>query len=686
MRQTTRRLLVGSSLGLAVAAAGLAAARLARLGTMPARVAPYALVFAIAFCLAVLAGALAPGREPGSHESREPDGELARCHRRRWTALAVAIVSLSTTWLLQSQPAPPGFLIVAWLAALLATPFAFPRLVPCRRGPAQHRLSRWIVGLVVVALAVGAWSRLANLGELPPVLGGDEANQILDGRDWISGKWRSDPFGTGWYGTVRLGMLPAGFGSLLSDSPIAGPRIPYAVFGTLALVGAAVAAGQIGGLWAAVGGAVFLAFAPHHVHFSRLASVMVLDSFIAAAAVVLVLATWRRGSPRIAAVAGVVSGLSLYGYTGGRVVPVVLLCALATVLLARRWRARRAWLGLALAAGFAVAAGPNLRFAVRSFDDWNSRFNHVSIFAKGWMEEEAKRLGSRRAIVASQLKAGTVGLLSAPDSTPWFTGHPIVGPPLFVACALSGAGWLLGRRRWVEALLVGLVVAGNLAGVILTTASPTPQRASSLIPALAIFTGVAFAGLLSLIPESGGGGVQWRFAAGTLAAGAILGIGIRDYPLDWQPYARYGGHHAALAQSAARLLNEPRFRDRPVHLHGVPYVHSSFPSFQYFLPGRSILDDDPKESTLTNASFPPGIHLFSPELVAAGAKWRESLGLFHGIRLPHPSYPAQDVGYVFVVPEDADKGAQSKVSATVTPPTAFHSRKPGASRFRSPAT
>ena len=648
------RLVSGAALALSVIVSAVTTTRLAGPGHMPARATPYAVAFACALGLAFLGGRLARPRDEVELPAGGTGEKLPRCHLLRWAALVVTLYSLVATWLLQSNPSPPGYLVATWLLAVVAIPFGFPRPIPDRSDDAAG--SRWrrdpaILAVLVIALAIAAGTRLARLGELPPVLGGDEANQIVDGMDWLSGRSRTDPFGTGWYGTVRLGMIPAGAGALSSERPIAGPRIPYAVVGTLAVVASALAAGQIGGPWAAAGCAAFLALAPHHVHFSRLASVMVPDSLFAAATVAFLLGAWHRGSPRLAAWAGVSAGLSLYGYAAGRVLPVVFLVALAALPFLRRWGVRRrVWLALALAAGFAVAAGPNLRFAVRHFGDWNSRFNQVSVFADGWIVVETQRLGSRAKIVENQLKSGTIGLLSAPDTTPWFTAYPIIGPPMLVAGAVAGAGWLLGRRNWLEVLLIGLVVAGNVAGVILTVAAPAPQRVSSLVPMLAILGGAAIAGVVSLLPDRAGRPNRWRFAAGTLAAGLVIATGIRDYPFDSGAFARYGGNHAAFAQSVARLLEQPRFRLAPVHLHGVPYVHSSFPSFRYFLPLTRFLDDEP-DVALTETSFSPGIHLFSEERVAEGEKWREQLGLAHAIRLAHPAYPAQHVGYVFIVRE-----------------------------------
>jgi hypothetical protein len=608
-------------------------------------------VFAAAVAVAYAAGRISVRRD-GSSDDGGGDAPEEKCGPARTIALAVGLAAIVATWVLQARPYPPRFVLATWAIALVAIPLAFPATLRPRGEGVRRTWSGWTVALAAFTFAVAAWARLFHLDGLPPVFSGDEANQVADAENWLGGPAPTDPFGTGWIGTIRLGMLPAGTGALARpSSPVAGPRLPYAIAGTLSVAAAGVAAALAAGPIGAVGFLAFLALAPHHVHFSRLASVQVLDSFFAAVTVALLFATRRAGSARLAAYTGVAAGLSLYGYTGGRVVPALFLAGAFFLAFDRRRPAqRRRWLALALAAGFAAAAGPNLRFAVHHFADWNSRFNQVSIFQEGWLPAETQRLGSLSRVAANQLESGTLGLLYGDDYTSWFTRYPLVGPAILVGAALAGLGWLAGRRSWFEAMVIGLLVAGNLAGVVLTSGAPSAQRVSSLLPGLAILAGTAFAGLAAFVPKNGAGGVPWRAAAVALTAGVLLATQIRGYPIDWEPYAGYGGPHAALAQRAADLLRQERFRGRPVYLHGWKFVDSSFPGFHHFLSGTRFIDDDPQMSGYTEQSFPPGIHLFSVEWLDAAKEWRGRLGLAHGIALAHPAYPARDIGYVFVVP------------------------------------
>jgi hypothetical protein len=643
---------LGAALALsgAVALGWLVAARVTAFHAPPPEPIAYSVAFGVAIGLAFVAARIVAASEPDVEVERHSKWES--CDRLCPLALTVAVLAILTTWRLQSPASPPRAVLDTWAIALVATPFAFPRFSPSRNGE-RRRWPVWAATFAVVAFGVASWARLANLASLPAVFSGDEGNQVLDGRDWLLSPRPSDVFGTGWIGTIRLGMIPAGGATFVSESPIGGPRLPYAVAGTLSVAAAGLAAAAAAGPTAAVGCLALLALAPHHVHFSRLASVQILDSLFGAVALALLLLLRRSGSPRLAAFAGVAAGLSLHGYAGGRVMPVLFLVATAWAALTRRWTIRhRAWIVLALLAGFAVAAGPNLRFAANHFADWNGRFNEVSVFQDDWLENEIRIYGSLGGVAAKQLKAGTLGLLYGHDTTAWFSGYPMLGPPVLVGAALAGLGWLIGRRRGFEATLLCLLVAGNLAGVVLTSNVPAPQRFSSLLPALAILGGIAFAGFLRFLPESRSGETPWRAAIGTLAGGALLATGIRGYPLHGDPYVGYGGVHAALAQGAGALLVEPRFRGRPVHLHGRLHVDSSFPTFRYFLSGTRFIDDSPNTSGYTEESFPPGLHLFSPEWIEAAKDWKRQLGLAHGIPLAHPADPTSDVGYLLVVPSN----------------------------------
>lgn len=617
---------------------------LARLGKIPDSRWPYYAAFAAAVALAFLAGRADRSAGAPEHSRETPERPVLRCRPFLSLTLgAAAVFFLFRTWQLDRLVPPPPSIYLWWLAGSVAAVLAFPRV----RRP---RAAKWpLLPLVLVAIAVVAAgaARLTDLGRSPAVYGGDEANQVMDARTYFEGTFRVNPFGAGWYSTMRPGMLPAGAGAMAASDPVAGARLPYAVAGTLSVAASAALGWVVAGPWGGAVAAALLAFAPHHVHFSRLSSVMILDALFAPLSLLLLLALRRTGSPRIAALAGATAGLALYGYTGGRAITLVFLAAapVAAFLSPAVGRARFSLLP-ALFLPFLAVAGPNLRFAVRHFAEWNGRFDQVSVVSRAWWETAVQHWGSAREALSTQFALGTIGLLSEKDLTSWFGGYPIIGPSLLVALGLAGLGWLFGRRRYFPASLLLLLVGANVAGVLLTSGAPTPQRASSLVPMLAVLGGAAVAGFLELRPEPERA-ARWAALAGAVFVAAYLAEtgGRRASGAD-QP-AHYAGAHTAFAQVVSQLLRTPAWRSARASVYGVPYLSTDLPTFHYLLGDRRPINAD--AVGLDPQALSPGLHFFAPEYESLGRRAGEESSR-RGFALPYPGDPLRNVGYVVAVP------------------------------------
>ncbi|MEP6995533.1 MAG: glycosyltransferase family 39 protein, partial [Acidobacteriota bacterium] len=473
----------------------LVASRLAKLGNVPEGPGPYALALLGAFLLAAAAGWLSRRPEPPGSEPIPP---LAPAPGWARALAGAAALGLSVwTFFLQRRFEIPLWALAVWAAAVALVPLAFSRTAP--------RPRRWSPALLLACaalLAVGASARLMALSRIHPVRAGDENAVTMDGLGQIWRDPNDDPFGMGAQSCAHLSMLPAGIGYLLGSDPIGSPRVPYGIIGTAALVAAAGAAAVAGGPEAALFALALLVLQPQHIHWSRMSDLVVVDSVTVVAAVLAMLMAYRRGSPRSACFAGIFSGLTFYGYTGGRIMVVVALFFLPVLAWgARAVRPRRAWVLAALTAGFLVAAAPSIHYATKRFDEWNGRYNKTSVFFdKEWLPEEVKTQGSVWAVGLNQLRLGTIGLLSAP-STIHYVGYPMIAPSILPALGIAGLAWLLGRGLLAEAYLFGLVVAGNLAVTCLSLSTPQPQRGSSLLSTLAILGGIAAAGFVSLFPQ-----------------------------------------------------------------------------------------------------------------------------------------------------------------------------------------
>jgi hypothetical protein len=641
-----RRVVAGVLLAGAAVLSKVAAQRLELLHRRPDDSFPYFAAFGLTLLLSLIAGLIAPARLAVAVEARAPSRLRGRVRFLLYAAAIGTVVLFGWAWIRQGRVESPLPTLAVWASALALGTVAFGiagrGIVPePRRG-----VSPGILAALLVVLIAAACARLIGLEAVPPVFGGDEAEEVMDGTSLIREDFSAEPFGTGWIGTGRLGMLPAGAGALLSKDPVAGPRLLYAVAGVLSVAACAAAAGLVAGGWGALGCAALLAFSPHHVHFSRLAAVFILDAFLAGLAVLLLLAAHRTGSPVCGYLAGVSAALSLYGYAGGRVIAVSFVVALPLLyFVSPVSRGKRLWLLFAAATGFALTAAPGLRFAFQHSIDWNSRLNQVGILNPLWWGAEVSHLGSPAKVIGGQFVSGTIGLLSQQTFSECYLGYPILSPVVLPALALAGLGWMVGRRQFFPVALLALIALGNLANLMLTVPTPAPQRPSSLVPMLAILGGVAMAGFLELVPSRDEEGIPWRGTVGALLIGGLL---VRTYggpPRYWDASPGYGGSHGAFVQSAYEALRSPRYHGEKVILHGLPYLDSYFPTLRYFLPQIRWVDAETQHQEQSPPA--PGLHLFAPEWLPAARQWRARFRIPFGFALPDPGDPLHDVGYLF---------------------------------------
>jgi 4-amino-4-deoxy-L-arabinose transferase and related glycosyltransferases of PMT family len=630
---------------LLVAAIGiscLASWRLKLEERRPARTLPYFAVFGATLVLAFVAGRFV--QRPRA-ASAVPDPFTPLPFRVRFTvaiAAAAALGCSALTWYLQGNPRSPWLLLLAWSAALLACVVAFSawRGTPSLAWPTRR--FGGVEAAILLVLILAACARLIGLDSMPPYMGGDEANQVLDGLATMRGG--VDVLGIGWGATGRLAMLPGGVGATVFADPIGGPRLPYAVAGILSVVACTVAAGLVAGRWGALACAALLAFSPHHVHFSRLASVQILDALAVGLLFLLLLAVHWSGSASLAALAGIVGGLALYGYSGGRAITVAFLLMLPFTALTAPKRRRVAVL-LGLVAGFAIASAPNFRYAFRNYGAWNGRFIELSIFRPDYWNSRMAIFGSPVKVLQDQFLSGTIDLLSRHSGWAWFQGYPLIAPFFLVPLFLAGLGWMVGRRQFFGAATLSLVAAGNFAALILTESAPAPQRASSLVPAMAVLGGAAIGGLLSLLPERDRRGISWRAGAGAILIAGVLTRTYHGPPRVWDPSPGYGGDGSAFTTALYKALSVPRFSQGQIYLHSI--INSHFPLFAYFLPRVRWIDvpEAQEQQPLSG-----GLHVFFRERMPLGQQWKERLQIRHEVLLADPDDPRRSLALLLRVP------------------------------------
>src|SRR5262245_41182049 len=209
--------------------------------------------FLFCFALAFVAGRRARRSRPDSGpDQASPSRPLTRARVIAATVLGLASSAFFFATLVVERKEPvPLWTLGVWLASLVLAGAAFAAVSPRRpRAPVSRTPAVAPIVSLCLVVAAAAWLRLGRLGHSPAGFGGDEASQILDAFSLLDG---TDPganlFGTGWYSTMRLGMLPAGLAARTFTDPVGGPRFPYALVGALSVLAAAAAGWLVAGAW-----------------------------------------------------------------------------------------------------------------------------------------------------------------------------------------------------------------------------------------------------------------------------------------------------------------------------------------------------------------------------------------------------------------------------------------------------
>jgi 4-amino-4-deoxy-L-arabinose transferase-like glycosyltransferase len=548
-------------------------------------------------------------------------GPAAAAHPRPAGLAAAAILGIALAWLLAGQHSPGrvGAAALLWLAAIavvLWTAGVFDARGGERRGRAARRIDlAWVVGLGALALLM----RVSLLGSVPANLSGDEAGWGLDAVRVLRGELR-DPFGFGWWGQPTLAFFFAAPSLGLFGQEAFGLRLPWAVVGSLTapltyLLGARLLGRTVG---AAAG--LLVATWGFAIHFSRVGHGMAPDAMLAALAVLLFVrgAGAREQGPAARAWAGcgAACGLAVYGYSGARFVPVLIVAlALAWMLVSVRRRGPAAGLrrvsgGLATVALVAVVVAlPLVVAAIREPGQLNARLQQVGVFQSGWLERETVILGqSRGRILLDQLARSALAFNLYPDAQSHYgSPRPLLGPAAGVLFLL-GLGWC--TWRWRRARCFPLVVWwwGGLMGTVLTTSPPAAQRMSILAPPTALFVAVALVESLRLAARSLGS-VRWSAGAGrrstagaatprarlgararTVTAAAVaaaLALGAHsawDYFARYTPSRVFGNPDALLATELGRWARRDLPQGARLVFFGAPRIYVGFATIPFLAP------------------------------------------------------------------------------------------------------
>ena len=178
-----------------------------------------------------------------------------------------------------------------------------------------------------------------------------------------------------------------------------GLRLPSALVGTATVLALYLLARHMWGRRMAFLSAALLATYDYHIHYSRLGTNNVWDPFFVALtlwALDRALATSDEVKQmRLAILSGLLMGMSIFFYTGARLLPLLVLTYVVYIWAQGRFKQLSAplkkdwrWHLVLLVLAFLVAAGPMLGFAMAHPDEWNARTNQVGILQSGWLARE----------------------------------------------------------------------------------------------------------------------------------------------------------------------------------------------------------------------------------------------------------------------------------------------------------
>jgi hypothetical protein len=429
-----------------------------------------------------------------------------------------------------------------------------------------------------VALLVRGYA----LGEIPINLAGDEGTWGLNGLDMLEGRL-ANPFATRWFDFPSMSFLPWGLAAKLLGGTVAALRLPSVLVGAATVPALFALVYELWDERRAWLAAAFLTFGHYHMHYSRLAINNIADGLFFCLFFWLLLRAVRTETRSLFVLAGGVLGFSWYGYTGARLILVVMAIYLGWQSLDDRGLLRRHWRDLfVMIAAAAVVAAPLLLYYLANPYTFDSRFNQVSIFASGWLEMEQIITGrSALSLMLQQVWKSVSAFHYTVDPTYWYRpGIPLLD---FVSgvLILPGVAWAVYRWRErgskLALLWFGLAVTF---GWIITENPPSSQRLVIAGPVLAILVGTGCNWMLQFGERVlGGPRSRWSLVAAA-TVGVVALVNLEFYFIEYTPSRIFGNPTAEVSDVLVDHLRE-RGEVPPVHFDGAPFLFWDFGAIRY---------------------------------------------------------------------------------------------------------
>jgi hypothetical protein len=576
-----------------------------------------ALFYAVAgLCLVLLARRPTAAADGGS--------AAARRSREDWLRLFLAALGafVGALAVLQLRAPRPDYWPVFWTwiaAMLLCLAATLPRPADGLAGVRKTLAGLgWepLVVLGIFALALGL--RVWRVDAIPWTLSGDEGNFGRWAREALDGRL-VNMFSTGHLSMPSLyAFFQAAWLRVAGDNMF-GLRLPWAILGALSVLGTYLLVRRLFGRNMAILTALLVAGYSYHIHYSRLGLNNIADPFFVVWALYFFALGWqsyaeRRGRLWPWAVSGLLCGLPLYFYTGGRQAPVILLGVIVWAGLTEREVFARSRTGLlALALTFTVTVGPMALYAIEHPNDFNARMNQVGILQTGWLAREAQaRNVSEAVVLAEQFRRVFFAFNHFLDRTDFYRpARPLLDFPasiLFLLGVVLSLTRLIDRRPhpsaargrdrpqdvardgpsssdraaqrrapWRYAVFVIWFFGVIIAGGVLTDNAPSSQRiVSSSIPAM-FFVAVALRELVRAFASLTGVPKPARHALALAVAAALVVSSVRFYFGPYQQSMVYGSFNGEVSTAIGHYMNRlgPDWKQ---YFFGAPRMWADFGS------------------------------------------------------------------------------------------------------------
>lgn len=434
------------------------------------------------------------------------------------------------------------------------------------------------IGIIVLAFLI--ISGFLFLEKIPFLVDGDASRIALE--SLVIWKNKGSIFTTGW-GSYQ-GMIFFLQGSFLKifNQKILGLRSFSVIGGIVTVLSTYLLGSEILGIEVGFFASLCLSVMPIFWFFFRTGTDFILVPSFLPLILYLIFLSLRK-NVFFLILAGIILGFSQYFYHPVRLVPLVVLPSF--IYLARRnWPFKKILIGVFFLIIFSfITYLPMLKYFSKKPKTLSARFDEVSIFKPGWLENEIKNTSIRK-VVKRQVLNPFLVFLKETDATKmhYYFGHylPFVGSCLLVV----GIFKLIKEKRPELLVLLFWLIGGIILGGVLVIDSPQDSRYLILLPVVSIFIGEGVNFVLSLFKKKNKSLVI-KLIFFLYGANCFWEI----YNLELVQTPKYGGN-TLIATYAGRYLHKNLY-NRSVYFLGNDYLYyNAVPTLPFLagVPGEDV--------------------------------------------------------------------------------------------------